>query len=63
MLGQQQWMQRQMQEAMESMRRDGSDLSHENWTPPWEHAAWRNSVAESSEPAWMHICVLQPPKL
>eukprot|EP00959_Pyramimonas_sp_CCMP1952_P060999 1274281-Pyramimonas_sp.AAC.1 len=35
MTGQQQWMHRQMREAMQSMRRGGIDLPSAGWTPPW----------------------------
>eukprot|EP00959_Pyramimonas_sp_CCMP1952_P428932 8983759-Pyramimonas_sp.AAC.1 len=37
LLGQLQWMHRQMQEAAESMRRNGIELPNANWSPPWEH--------------------------
>eukprot|EP00959_Pyramimonas_sp_CCMP1952_P203529 4256062-Pyramimonas_sp.AAC.1 len=36
LVGQQQWMYRQMREAAQSMRRDGIDLPNASWTPPWE---------------------------
>eukprot|EP00959_Pyramimonas_sp_CCMP1952_P122843 2567953-Pyramimonas_sp.AAC.1 len=35
LVGQQEWMHRQMCEAAQSMRRDGTDLPAANWTPPW----------------------------
>eukprot|EP00959_Pyramimonas_sp_CCMP1952_P147174 3080291-Pyramimonas_sp.AAC.1 len=37
LLGQQEWMHRQMREAAQSMRRDCIDLPSANWTPPWEY--------------------------
>eukprot|EP00959_Pyramimonas_sp_CCMP1952_P267511 5593337-Pyramimonas_sp.AAC.1 len=37
LVGQQEWMCRQMREAAQSMRRGGIDLPSANWTPPWEH--------------------------
>eukprot|EP00959_Pyramimonas_sp_CCMP1952_P112687 2355865-Pyramimonas_sp.AAC.2 len=36
LLGQQQWMRRQMREVMGNMRRGGIDLPSVNWTPPSE---------------------------
>eukprot|EP00959_Pyramimonas_sp_CCMP1952_P200221 4187747-Pyramimonas_sp.AAC.1 len=37
MMDQQQWMRRQMREAMKSMRRDDVDLPSAGLTPPWEY--------------------------
>eukprot|EP00959_Pyramimonas_sp_CCMP1952_P312486 6540768-Pyramimonas_sp.AAC.1 len=37
LVGQQEWMYRQMREAARSMRRGGIDLLSANWTPPWEY--------------------------
>eukprot|EP00959_Pyramimonas_sp_CCMP1952_P043270 905535-Pyramimonas_sp.AAC.1 len=36
-LGRQQWMRRQMREAMESTRRGGIDLPSADSSPPWEY--------------------------
>eukprot|EP00959_Pyramimonas_sp_CCMP1952_P289319 6051233-Pyramimonas_sp.AAC.1 len=37
LVGQQEWMHRQMREASQSTRRDGIDLPSASWTPPWEY--------------------------
>eukprot|EP00959_Pyramimonas_sp_CCMP1952_P454613 9470176-Pyramimonas_sp.AAC.1 len=47
MTGQQQWMHRQMREAMPTMRRDGHDLPSASWTPPWEYIPDPNRSADN----------------
>eukprot|EP00959_Pyramimonas_sp_CCMP1952_P402913 8443057-Pyramimonas_sp.AAC.1 len=37
LVGQQEWMHRQMREAAQRRRRDGIDLPSDSWTPPWEY--------------------------